>query len=162
MKLAWLRAIMVLPFNATIIIPLVILYFSGCLSFSSNVYLVALGIAMFAWGLFLLVWTMLLFANVGKGTLAPWNPTKKLVVEGPYSRVRNPMLSGVIAMIIGESLIFASWGVFIWGAAFFAINTFYFIFSEEVGLEKRFGEEYATYKKNVPRWIPRLTRWNKQ
>jgi protein-S-isoprenylcysteine O-methyltransferase Ste14 len=43
---------------------------------------------------------------------------------------------------------------------FFAINHVYFILSEEPGLEKRFGQEYLEYKKNVPRWIPRLKPWN--
>ena len=62
-------------------------------------------------------------------------------------------------MIMGEAAVFASLGVSIWGAAFFIINTFYFKYSEEIGLEKRFGEEYARYKKNVPRWIPRITKW---
>ena len=141
MKLQWLKAIIALPFNATITIPFIILFFTDNLSFSSGAL------------------PMLLFAKIGKGTLAPWAPTKKLVVSGPYSHVRNPMLSGVIMMIMGEAAVFASLGIFIWGAAFLIINTFYFKYSEEIGLEKRFGEEYARYKKNVPRWIPRLTKW---
>lgn len=150
---------MALPFNATVTIPLAILYLTGDLSFPKNAVLLGLGAAIFVVGLFFAVWTMRLFANVGKGTLAPWAPTKKLVVIGPYAYVRNPMLSGVIMMIMGESAIFLSPGVFIWGALFFIINTFYFRFSEEIGLEKRFGDEYLRYKKNVPRWIPRLSKW---
>jgi protein-S-isoprenylcysteine O-methyltransferase Ste14 len=46
-----------------------------------------------------------------------------------------------------------------WAILVFIINTVYFIFSEEPGLQKRFGEEYVEYKKNVPRWIPRLKPW---
>lgn len=159
MKLQWLKAIIALPFNATVTIPFIILFFTDNLSFSSGAFPIVFGALIFFAGLFLAVWTMLLFAKIGKGTLAPWAPTKKLVVSGPYSRVRNPMLSGVIMMIMGEAAVFASLGVFIWGAAFFIINTFYFKYSEEIGLEKRFGEEYARYKKNVPRWIPRITKW---
>ena len=159
MKFSWFKAVMALPFNATVTIPFVILYLTGDLSFPKNAVLLGVGAAIFVVGLFFAVWTMRLFANVGKGTLAPWAPTKKLVVIGPYAYVRNPMLSGVIMMIMGESAIFSSLGVFIWGALFFIINTFYFRFSEEIGLEKRFGDEYLRYKKNVPRWIPRLRKW---
>lgn len=159
MKFSWFKAVMALPFNATVTIPLAILYLTGDLSFPKNAVLLGVGAAIFVVGLFFAVWAMRLFANVGKGTLAPWAPTKKLVVIGPYAYVRNPMLSGVIMMIMGESAIFLSPGVFIWGALFFIINTFYFRFSEEVGLEKRFGDEYLRYKKNVPRWIPRLSKW---
>lgn len=159
MRFAWIKAILALPFNAAITIPLLILYFSDCLHFSKNTALICLGLALFLLGFFLSLWTMLLFANIGRGTLAPWNPTKKLVVLGPYAYVRNPMLSGVLTIILGESFIFCSPGVFTWALLFFLINTLYFIFSEEPGLEKRFGAEYLKYKKNVPRWIPRLRPW---
>lgn len=118
MKLQWLKAIIALPFNATVTIPFIILFFTDNLSFSSGALPIVFGALIFFAGLFLAVWTMLLFAKIGKGTLAPWAPTKKLVVSGPYSHVRNPMLSGVIMMIMGEAAVFASLGVFIWGAAF--------------------------------------------
>ena len=159
MRRSWIKAVLALPFNAVVTIPLVIMYFTGALSVPDNIYSILFGLLIFSTGLFFAVWTMRLFATIGKGTLAPWAPTQKLVVTGPYSRVRNPMLSGVIMMIMGESIVFSSLGVFIWGAAFFAINTLYFIYSEEPGLEKRFGNEYSNYKKNVPRWIPRITKW---
>lgn len=162
MKLSWLKAIFALPFNALVTIPFIILYFTNNLLISNNIYLLVLGSFLSLIGLFFLIWTSLLFAKIGKGTLAPWDPTKKLVVCGPYSHVRNPMLSGVIAAIFGESLIFSSWGLFIWGAVFLIINTIYFRYSEESGLEKRFGEEYLEYKRNVPRWIPRITKWSKK
>lgn len=159
MKLAWTKAILTLPFNATITIPLLILYFTDSLSLSQSPLFVFSALVLFFAGLSLAVWTMLLFANVGKGTLAPWNPTKKLVIVGPYAHVRNPMLSGVITMIFGEALLFSSFGVFVWGLLFFCINTVYFIYSEEPGLERRFGKDYLQYKRNVPRWIPRADRW---
>ena len=113
MKLAWTKAILTLPFNATITIPLLILYFTDSLSLSQSPLFVFSALVLFFAGLSLAVWTMLLFANVGKGTLAPWNPTKKLVIVGPYAHVRNPMLSGVITMIFGEALLFSSFGVFV-------------------------------------------------
>jgi protein-S-isoprenylcysteine O-methyltransferase Ste14 len=99
---------------------------------------------------------MLLFFNVGRGTIMPWDPTRKLVAVGPYQSVRNPMILGVLTMLVGEALFFGSAAIGILAAAFFAINHVYFIFSEEPGLEKRFGESYREYKKRVPRWIPRM------
>jgi protein-S-isoprenylcysteine O-methyltransferase Ste14 len=69
------------------------------------------------------------------------------------------MISSVLLIVLGESLVLASLWLAGLAGLFFAINTLYFIFSEEPGLEKRFGSEYREYKKNVPRWLPRRTPW---
>jgi len=113
-------------------------------------------------GLYYLSITIWLFVNIGKGTLAPWSPTKKLVIIGPYRNVRNPMISGVLMTLLGESVVFGSVGICIWFLLFFIINHIYFIYSEEPGLARRFGEEYLIYKQNVPRWIPRMRPWTGQ
>ena len=105
--------------------------------------------------------TITLFQKKGKGTLAPWKPTQKLVIEGPYRYVRNPMISGVLCILIAESLLINSVYIFYWALFFFTINYIYFIVKEEPDLVKRFGNEYENYKKNVPRWIPLSTPWNK-
>lgn len=160
MKSSWIKAILALPFNATVTIPAILFIFSGEAFVLPDIFCGICGFFIFFIGLALAIWTMRLFAKIGKGTLAPWNPTKKLIVQGPYGYVRNPMLSGVLMMILGESLIFGSWCLFGWFAAFLLVNTIYFMLSEEKGLEKRFGREYLEYKKNVPRWIPRLTKWS--
>ena len=97
------------------------------------------------------------FNRFGEGTPAPWNPPQKLVIQGPYKYVRNPMISGVLFILLAMSLFFQSWPLAGWLLFFFIANAFYFPFSEEKGLEKRFAQEYQTYKKNVPRWIPRFT-----
>jgi protein-S-isoprenylcysteine O-methyltransferase Ste14 len=52
-------------------------------------------------------------------------------------------------------------GILAWFLLAFGVNHVYFITSEEPGLYKRFGDEYLEYKKNVPRWIPRLTPWSR-
>ena len=70
------------------------------------------------------------------------------------------MISSVLAILLGETIAFGSLGIFIWFLLFFGINNVYFVLSEEPGLEKRFGEDYRIYKKNVPRWIPRLRPWD--
>ena len=158
------RAIMVLPFNVLITIPFLICYFSGSQPWSliSRLPLfLQSAIAGFCivLGLSLMYQTISLFSKIGRGTPAPWNPTQKLVVQGPYRYVRNPMISGVLLVLLGEVFLLQSFGVFIEAVIFFTINYLYFIFKEEPDLEKRFGADYINYKNNVPRWIPRLMPW---
>ena len=104
-------------------------------------------------GIYFAVSTVRTIFAAGRGTPAP--PTR-LVRSGLYSRMRNPMLTGGIIILLGESLIFNSLPLLAWAVLFFAANHVYFVFSEEPELEKRFGSEYAEYKKDVPRWLPRL------
>jgi protein-S-isoprenylcysteine O-methyltransferase Ste14 len=110
-------------------------------------------------GLLLLGSTIGLFVRLGKGTLAPWDSTKRLVVSGPYRRVRNPMISGVILLLLAEFVLTLSPAQFLWFAIFSLGNALYIPLSEEKGLEARFGGEYARYKRHVPRWVPRLNPW---
>lgn len=118
------------------------------------------GGAMAGAGLALMAATIVLFARVGEGTLAPWDPTRKFVARGPYRYVRNPMISGVLAVLLGESLLTRSVFLFVWFVLFAAGNFLYIPHSEEPGLLRRFGEEYRAYLENVPRWIPRRTPWD--
>jgi protein-S-isoprenylcysteine O-methyltransferase Ste14 len=110
----------------------------------------------FALGLVLVVWTVTLFAKVGHGTLAPWDPTSRLVVRGPYRHVRNPMITGVGAMLAGQALFFRSWPIAIELAVFAVVNAIYFPLVEEPGLRDRFGTDYEEYCARVPRWLPRV------
>ena len=158
------RAIAVLPGAVTVLVPLAILVLSGAdvgwgLGGSAAALPVLLGLALIAAGFALWLWTVRLFARIGEGTLAPWDPTRRLVVAGPYWHLRNPMITGVVAVLAGEAALFGSLPLLIWGAAFFAINHVGFLIYEEPGLEKRFGEEYREFKRNVPRWLPRRTPW---
>jgi len=161
-----IRAIMLLPGVVLAVVPGIILYSSGTINFlwrqqpPFNALLLAVGSACIAFGLFLMARTISLFAGVGQGTLAPWEPPKKLVVQGIYRQVRNPMISGVLFILCGESLIFGSTGILAWFLFFLWGNLIYIPILEEPGLEKRFGEDYTLYKKNVPRWIPRLHPWD--
>jgi len=108
-------------------------------------------------GLIIMALTISSFIRIGKGTLAPWSPTQKLVIAGLYRYVRNPMILGVLTVLLGEALCLWSQNILIWALFFFIINTVYFIIYEEPDLEKRFGEEYRKYKKHVSRWLPRFT-----
>ena len=110
-------------------------------------------------GLFLAFWTVSLFIKFGQGTPAPWDPPQKLVIRGPYRFVRNPMITGVLFMLMAETLLLQSWPIFLWLLVFYLLNSIYFPLFEERSLEKRFGAGYLEYKKHVPRWLPRLTPW---
>jgi len=117
------------------------------------------GVVLFLGGFALFAWCVSLFARVGEGTLAPWDPTRRLVAVGPYLYMRNPMITGVVTMLLGETLFLGSRAVGIWAATFVAINQIYFVITEEPGLERRFGAAYIEYKSAVPRWIPRARPW---
>jgi protein-S-isoprenylcysteine O-methyltransferase Ste14 len=119
----------------------------------------ALGVVALVLGFALFAWCVALFARVGQGTLAPWDPTRRLVVVGPYRHVRNPMISGVATMLLGEALIHGSRVLAIWLATFLTINQIYFVLLEEPGLVARFGDEYRAYRAAVPRWVPRMQPW---
>lgn len=158
----------ILPISATIIIPGALLWstrhatsFWGMHSCHPPAQIV-LGILLIAVGVILLIACIRLFAKIGKGTLAPWYPTQNLVATGVYAHTRNPMISGVGFILFGESVVFGSGIILMWFLCFILGNTAYFILVEEPGLHKRFGEDYAEYKENVPRWIPRIMPWKRQ
>ena len=121
----------------------------------------AAGVAVLAAGLVLFVASLRRFATEGQGTLAPWDPPRELVVRGPYRYVRNPMISGVLLVLLGEALVLRSRPHFLWACTFFAINAVYIPLLEEPDLEERFGEPYREYRRHVPRLLPRLSPWNR-
>jgi protein-S-isoprenylcysteine O-methyltransferase Ste14 len=167
---AWkhFRAVLLLPFMVTVVVPGTILFLTGLdtlalwqSSPTTRVGLLILGSVFICLGLVLMVATIRLFVTVGRGTLAPWNPTQRLVVEGVYRHVRNPMISGVFFVLLGEALLAASLPLLGWFLLFVVANAVYIPLAEEPGLVKRFGVEYEEYRRNVPRWIPRLRPWHK-
>ena len=110
-------------------------------------------------GLVLLVASIRFIIIYANTTVMPWVPSESLVIRGPYRRLRNPMILGVVLVMVGEGLVLGSFGVLAVALVFFIGNTVYFIFSEEPKLEERFGEPYREYKVNVHRWWPRLKPW---
>ena len=155
-------SILLLPFLVVVIVPYGLLntLAAGDTQWSDVSLLAwlprAAGAILLVAGLGLFAWCVSLFARVGRGTLAPWDPTCNLVAVGPYRYVRNPMISGVAFMLLGEALLWGSGVLGIWAGSFVLINHVYFVLSEEPALERRFGEKYRLYKANVPRWIPRI------
>ena len=126
---------------------------------SSKLILPIIGAICICLGLVLMIATIRLFVTIGKGTLAPWEPPQRLVVRGVYRHVRNPMISGVLFVLLGESVLTATMPLFRWFLIFVVINAIYIPLLEEPMLVNRFGDDYVTYKRNVPRWLPRLTPW---
>jgi protein-S-isoprenylcysteine O-methyltransferase Ste14 len=157
------RAILPLPFVATVIVPGVILLAGngdwGWSGAGRAAGLVA-GFAVIAAGVGLFVSTVRLFAIRGRGTLAPWDPPIRLVVAGPYRYLRHPMISGVALVLAGETLTLERTGLAIWLAAFVAVNAVYLPLVEEPALRRRFGSDYDRYMRHVRRWVPRLGPWD--
>ena len=156
-------SILLLPVMVTIVVPWWILRaFAGTESRwpASAVSWIprTLGISLVLAGLGLVAWCIALFVRVGRGTLAPWDPTTNLVAVGPYQYTRNPMITGVCVILTGEALVTGSWHLGLWALFVVALNHVHFLLVEEPGLEQRFGAAYLEYKRSVPRWIPRLVR----
>jgi protein-S-isoprenylcysteine O-methyltransferase Ste14 len=107
-------------------------------------------------GAVLVVHSIRLFVRVGRGTLAPWDPTQLLVNAGAYRFTRNPMKGGLFLVLLGETLILRSAALAVWLACFASVNIVYIRVSEEPGLLARFGPPYRDYCARVPRWWPSL------
>jgi protein-S-isoprenylcysteine O-methyltransferase Ste14 len=153
-------AIVMLPTVVAVVLPAALLSAPGDSRWIEVGWLVTAargaGALLLAAGLGLFGWCVVLFARVGRGTLAPWDPTRELVAVGPYRLVRNPMITGVAMVLAGQALWWGSGRVALLTGAFVAVNHVYFVAAEEPGLRRRFGAAYDAYAASVPRWLPRL------
>jgi protein-S-isoprenylcysteine O-methyltransferase Ste14 len=160
-----LRAVL-MPAAITIVVPIAIVWWTGDvrigwgLDAAARAIPVVVGVVVLVLGVVLIVRTVALFVVVGRGTLAPWDPTTRLVAVGPYRHVRNPMISGVAFVLAGEACTLGSTALALWFVSVVAVNAVYLPLVEEAGLRERFGEEYDEYRANVPRWIPRVRPWS--
>ena len=119
----------------------------------------AAGIALIVVGLPGLLDSFARFAVQGIGTPAPIAPTEKLVVTGLYRYVRNPMYVAVVAIVLGQAMLFGS-APLLWYGAFLWVAFHLFVLAyEEPTLTQTYGAEYEDYRAHVRRWIPRLTAW---
>jgi protein-S-isoprenylcysteine O-methyltransferase Ste14 len=161
-----LASVLILPFNVLLVIPG--LLFLRCRGKQATRLAPAaavpitriLGTLLVVGGLPMMFWTIREFGRSGQGTLAPWDPAQKLVVHGPYRHVRNPMISTVMVALFGQALLLNNLCQLAWATFFSLGNMLYIPRSEETGLERRFGDEYARYKRHVPRWVPQLRPWS--
>src|SRR3954447_8265920 len=119
----------------------------------------ALGWLLVLAGAAVLGHAFLAFAWHGRGTPAPPAPTERLVVEGAYRHVRNPMYVAVLALVLGQVLLFRSWGLLGY-LVVVGVTTDVFVRSyEEPTLREAYGPSYDEFCAHVRRWLPRLTPW---
>jgi len=167
MKLArHLLSVALLPFSVAVLVPLWLARnnnTSPVIGTTGPQMLVqVVGLLLLAVGLILFSAALRNFVTEGEGTLAPWDPPRRLVVRGPYRYVRNPMISGVVFVLFGEALTLLSRPHFIWALIFLAVNSIYIPLLEETGLRHRFGDSYVEYCRHVPRLIPRFRPWESE
>jgi len=117
------------------------------------------GAALILAGVAGLVDSFVRFALQGLGTPAPIAPPQHLVVTGLYRYVRNPMYVAVVAVILGQAILFGDWRLMTYGGLMWlAFHAFVLTYEEPV-LAQKFGAQYEDFRANVPRWIPRLSPW---
>jgi protein-S-isoprenylcysteine O-methyltransferase Ste14 len=124
-----------------------------------SLWQIVLAAALIAAGTAPLFESMKRFVFVGRGTLVPAVPTERLVVSGFYRRMRNPMYTGLLVVLVGEAILFESRDLVLYIAAIWLGTHLFVCFYEEPTLTRRYGVEYLRFKKHVPRWIPRLRPW---
>ena len=119
----------------------------------------ALAWVLIAAGLVPLLESIGRFVAVGRGTLMPNVPTERLVASGLYRFVRNPMYVGDLTVLAGESLLFQSRGLAVYTVLVWLGFDLFVRLYEEPTLTRRHGEDYARFKRHVPRWLPRMRPW---
>jgi len=117
-----------------------------------------LGAAFATLGATIVLWCTRDFVRRGRGTPAPHDPPVTLVTGGLYQVTRNPMYLGVLALIVGQALWFASGPVLVYAAAVAIAFHVRVLMYEEPRLSRSFGPAYAEYCARVSRWLPRLRR----
>ena len=121
-----------------------------------------IGLFLIISGILMATLSVYLFVKVGQGTPAVYDPPKKFVAIGPYKYVRNPMYISGISILFGFAFWLQSSNLLHSTSIFWLILHVFLVAFEEPQLEKRFGKSYVKYKSEVPRWIPKLFRKDKQ
>ena len=110
-------------------------------------------------GAAVMVHAFVAFARQGRGTPAPPVPTERLVVSGAYRFVRNPMYVAVVALVLGQVLLFASWALLAYLVLIAVAMDVFVRTYEEPTLRATYGPAYDEFREAVPRWLPRVTPW---
>lgn len=146
--------IILVPGTVVIIVPYVLLDAFGDYFHINLGNFRYLGVIPFCLGVPISLWCIWDFTFFGKGTPAPIDPPKVLVVQGLYRYVRNPMYIGGVFILAGEAIFFASLILFGYTLFIFLCFHFFVIGYEEPALRRTFGNAYDTYCESVPRWLP--------
>jgi protein-S-isoprenylcysteine O-methyltransferase Ste14 len=146
---------------AALFIGLVLIYVPArLLSWSGIVRPVAIGVQQVAGmiigaaGAAVVLWCIFTFASVGKGTPAPFDPPRRLVIQGPYRLVRNPIYIGAGLALAGAALFYESLPLLGYTGLFFLATHLFVVWYEEPVLRRAFGQEYEVYCGRVRRWWP--------
>lgn len=147
---------------AALFIGLVLVYLPArLLSWSGVVRPAVIGAPQIAGGIVGLVGTAIAlsciftFAFIGRGTPAPFDPPRRLVIGGPYRFVPNPMYIGAELALGGAALFYASWPLVIYAGLFLLVTHLFVVAYEEPALRRTFGADYKAYCRRVGRWWPR-------
>jgi protein-S-isoprenylcysteine O-methyltransferase Ste14 len=113
------------------------------------------GMLLGASGAALALACILTFVFVGKGTPAPFDPPRRLVVQGPYRVVRNPMYIGAALALAGAALFYQSIPLVGYAGVFLLITHFFVVLYEEPTLRQAFERDYDAYCRRTGRWWPK-------
>ena len=141
-----------IPGTVTVVIPFLLI--GRRISFNDWRPLQFAGLLPMALGVAILFICIRDFTVLGRGTLAPIDPPTRLVVQGLYRYVRNPMYVGGLILLLGEALLFRSTAILVWAAVWFTFINGMVVFYEEPVLRRKFGESYEQYRTTVRRWVP--------
>ena len=114
------------------------------------------GAVLFAVGIAVWIACLDAFSRRGRGTPLPTDAPRRLVTDGLFGVIRNPIIAAEMMVIWGEALYVASLGIVLYATAASIGGHLIVIYIEEPELRKRFGESYQTYSQRVPRWFPGL------
>jgi len=121
-----------------------------------------LGLLLIVSGLAVILDGYVRFVREGKGTPAPYAPTKRLVVTGLFRHVRNPIYVAALAILLGEALFFMQPILLGYAVVAWAALHLWVVRVEEPRLRRDFGSDYEAYCQAVRRWIPRWHAWSGQ
>ncbi len=154
--MVWLRTLIFL-----VLVPGTVLFYIPIEIASSTERLVPLGPLRFlglgplALGTAIVLWCARDFTVKGRGTPAPIDPPKELVVQGLYRYVRNPMYVGAVLILVGHFGWFQALDLLLYLAFVWLAFHLFVVLYEEPALTRKFGDAYRDYRASVPRWIPR-------
>jgi protein-S-isoprenylcysteine O-methyltransferase Ste14 len=114
------------------------------------------GISIGCAGAMVTLWCITTFVGKGRGTPAPFDPPRKLVIQGPYQFVRNPMYMGAALALAGAACFYKSAALLAYDLIFLVASHLFVIGYEEPTLRRTFGHEYEAYCHRIRRWRPRL------
>lgn len=112
------------------------------------------GMVVGAAGAAIALWCIFTFAFIGRGTPAPFDPPRRLVIRGPYRFVRNPMYIGAGLALASAALFYESLPLLGYTGLFVLATHLFVVWYEEPTLRRTFGQEYETYCRQVRRWWP--------